>query len=193
MFGSVYNHYVRYKLMKDWANAEEVIVYDDHQGLTEEDLINHYKELARIFREEDKRAKDKNYKPRVIGRIEIKKIKVDIPIIRGTSQEDLKWGAGYFIGSAPLGHRGNAALAGHRSYTFGKHFNRLNEMAKGDEITIKTKEDIYRYRVYDKRIVDPYDFSVLAPQGEEKILTLITCEPIYIATHRLIIHAKLME
>ncbi|WP_373370314.1 sortase domain-containing protein [Irregularibacter muris] len=43
-------------------------------------------------------------------------------------------------------------------------------MNKGDEIIIRTKEEDYKYKVYEKKIVDPYDFSVLASQGEEKSL-----------------------
>lgn len=85
---------------------------------------------------------------------------------------------------------GNCAIAGHRNYSFGLCFNRLNEVAVGDEITITTKEKDYIYTVTETKVVEPEEISVL-DQTKDTRLTLITCTPIYIASHRLIIIAKL--
>ncbi|MGV8168384.1 MAG: class D sortase [Alkaliphilus sp.] len=185
--GNIYNEYQKNKLIRDWENREPIS--QDLEG----DRLSNFLSLEEVFTEEaENEKKQKGYQPKVIGTIEIDKINVNIPIIEGTTQEDLKWGAGYFLGTAQLGQQGNAALAGHRSYTFGEIFNRLDEVIKGDIIKINTKDGSYEYQVYEIKVVEPTDFSVLEPRGDEKTLTLITCEPIFVATHRLIIHARLI-
>ena len=84
-------------------------------------------------------------------------------------------------------------LTAHRSYTYGRFFNRLDEVKIGDEIVITTAGETYRYTVYNKVIVEPDDTSVTRGSKEEKILTLITCHPIHNATHRLVVQTKMSE
>lgn len=129
----------------------------------------------------------------VLGVIEIEKIKIKYPILEGVRAADLKVGIGHIPGTAGLGENGNCVLAGHRNYTFGRFFNRLDELKEGDIITITTKKAQYKYKVYEKLVVTPDDVSVLKGSRDETKLTLITCTPIYIATHRLIINASLTE
>lgn len=127
----------------------------------------------------------------VLGKIKIEKIDVDSVIVEGVAKENLSVGIGHIKGTSKIGEVGNCALAGHRSYTFGRFFNRLNELEIGDEISLITKEGSFIYKVYKKHIVEPDDVSVLKKSRTDRVLTLITCEPIFVATHRLIIHAKL--
>lgn len=186
--GNLYNRYQRNKLINEWANNDSI------SQDVESDRIQSYEDLSNVFSEEaEKEPKFENYRPNMIGTIEINKIGVDIPILSGTTKEDLKWGAGHLKGTAPLGQVGNTALAGHRSYTFGKIFNRLNEVEIGDNIIVNTKDYSYKYQIYNIKVVEPTDFSILEPVDDKRILTLITCEPIYIATHRLIIHAEFIQ
>jgi sortase A len=131
--------------------------------------------------------------PDVIGVIEINKINVRLPILMGADDKALDKGAGFLEGTSYPGEIGNSAIAAHRSRTYGRMFNRLGEVKEGDEITIKTTEGTYHYVAFKKVIVQPNDLSVLKQNGDNKILTLITCEPIETATHRLIIQAKLKE
>lgn len=130
-------------------------------------------------------------KQNVLGVIVIDKIKIKYPIVEGVQKENLRTAIGHIPGTAPLGQPGNCALAGHRNYTFGRYFNRLDELDSGDEITIKTKQKDYVYKVYEKLVVVPNDVSVIKGGEDDRILTLITCTPLYIGTHRLIIHARL--
>lgn len=129
--------------------------------------------------------------PEVLGIIEIAKIKAKMPVIKGTSEKVLDMGAGYLEGTAYPGQVGNSAIAAHRSRTYGRMFNRLGEVEEGDKITIKTDKGTYQYEVFDTFLVKPNDLSVLQKQGENKILTLITCHPIDNPTHRLIVQAIL--
>ena len=126
---------------------------------------------------------------RAIGRIEIPKIQAKIPILEGASKANLKVGAGHITGTSDLGSVGNTALAAHRSHTYGKMFNRLDEVEVGDTIFIETSEGNFEYVVYKILVVTPDDISVLYPSKEDRVLTLITCTPLYTATHRLVVHA----
>ena len=88
-----------------------------------------------------------------------------------------------------IGEIGNCVIAGHRNYSFGKYFNRLNEVEIGDNIYVDTKDATYKYEVYDIIVVEPDDLSVL-DNTDEEIITLYTCTPVVIGTHRLVVKAK---
>ena len=114
-----------------------------------------------------------------------------MPIVEGTTEANLSVGIGHIPGTAGLGKPGNSALAGHRNYTFGRFFSRLDELKKGDKVILVTKTDTYTYIVYDKLVVLPTNVSVLNYKEKDNIITLITCTPMNKSTHRLIVHARL--
>ncbi|MDP4177707.1 MAG: class D sortase [Bacillota bacterium] len=126
----------------------------------------------------------------VVGVMEIPKINLKAAIGEGVDMETLKCALGHFPGTAEPGEKGNFCVAGHRSYTYSEYFNRLNEVANGDEITVEAKKGTYKYKVYDIKVVLPSEVSVLNT-SEDATLTLVTCTPPRIATHRLIVKAKL--
>lgn len=126
-----------------------------------------------------------------IGVIEIPKIKVKLPILVGTDDKVLDLGAGYLEGTAFPGEEGNSAIAAHRSRTYGKMFNRLGELAVGDDISIATDKGTFQFTVVKTFIVKPNDLKVLKEQGNRKMLTLITCDPVINPTHRLIVQAEM--
>lgn len=128
--------------------------------------------------------------PTIIGIMSIPKIELKTPIAEGADLDILKYAVGRMKSTGKLCEIGNAAVAGHRSHSFGVYFNRLDELAIGDVITVETKDKSLDYIVYDKLLVKPDEVSVLKGSSKEKILTLITCDPVYNPTHRLIIHAK---
>lgn len=126
----------------------------------------------------------------VIGIITIPKINLEAAICEGIEIENLKYAVGHFPGTPLPEQKGNFCIAGHRSYTYGEFFNRLDELEIGDEIIVKTKTNEYKYKVYEKKVVEPSEISVL-DNTKSSIITLVTCTPIRIATHRLIIKGKL--
>lgn len=128
-----------------------------------------------------------------LGILAIRKIELKLPLLKGASLANLKIGAGLMEETAGPGEPGNMVLTAHRSYTYGRFFNRLDEVEAGDEIIVATLEDVYRYVVYDKLIVEPNDTSVTGGDPDEKILTLVTCHPVHNATHRLIVQARLID
>lgn len=126
-----------------------------------------------------------------MGIIKIGKINLKLPIYDGTSERYLKVGSGRIKGTSNIGEIGNIALAGHRSRTFGRFFNRLNELEIGDEIIIEEGNKTYVYTVYKTHIVEPTDITVLYRNNKDRVLTLVTCDPVEVSTHRLIVHAVL--
>lgn len=131
--------------------------------------------------------------PKPIGVIKISKINVKLPILSGATAANMKIGAGWMKQTTPIGQNGNTAIAAHRSYTKGRMFNRLNEMAVGDTFQIISEGKEYNYKVYNIVVVEPTDTSVLKGNTGESIVTLITCTPIKVATHRLIVQGKLVK
>lgn len=131
---------------------------------------------------------------RAIGRIEIPKIKVDMPIAEGTSKYNLRIAIGHYTPSAPLGQEGRSVLLGHRMYAYGRHFNRLGEMAIGDTIIVEDKQYRYTYTVDKIDRILPHDLlkEVYAPVEGSRIM-LVTCDPIRVASHRLLVRGELTK
>jgi sortase A len=127
---------------------------------------------------------------KVMGTITIPKIDLKMAILDGITESNLNRGAAWMSESGVIGQNGNAVIAGHRGYTRGRLFNRLDEIVINDTFTIKTKEGSYNYVVYDVQIVLPTETSVLSQPRNKEIVTLITCTPLFKSTHRIIIKAK---
>jgi sortase A len=167
------------------------------------DLKSRYAEVTQLLAEEsalDAQAQpQETEKPepeievggKVIALIEIGKIDLKLPVLEGATKANMKHAAAHMKETTPIGEIGNAAIAAHRARTTGRLFNRLNEVVIGDTITVKTSDQTYNYEVYDISVVLPSDVSVLDGNNKDKILTLITCDPLVDPTHRLIVQAKL--
>jgi sortase A len=108
------------------------------------------------------------------GRIEIRRIGVDVVIVEGIDAKTLRRGAGHIPGSALPGDPGNVAIAGHRD-TF---FRALRDIRQDDEVTLTTLTGKYLYRVDWTRVVGDGDSQLLS-DSDESILTLVTCYPFY--------------
>ncbi|MCX7921123.1 MAG: class D sortase [Clostridia bacterium] len=210
--GALYTRYKQKSLLDRWEDvandyAELQSIFED-KSKVKESLKQNNREKAPNSVENssvtgflkdneirDSKAVDnkKSDLQKVLGILLIDKIGVKLPVVEGVKKEDLKIAAGHIPGTSELGGVGNAVVAAHRNYTFGSFFNRLDELQIGDKIEVSTKKGTYKYIVYKKLIVEPTDTSVLNRNNKDKVLTLITCHPMYIASHRLIIHARVME
>lgn len=125
-----------------------------------------------------------------IGILSIPKINLKVAINDGVDLHTLKYAVGHFKNTAMPGKVGNFCVAGHRSYTYGEYFNRLNEIKTGDEMTVKTVNGDFKYKVYDIKVVLPGNTEVLNPTSFSS-MTLVTCTPLRVGTHRLIVKCKL--
>ncbi|MBR6308216.1 MAG: class D sortase [Lachnospiraceae bacterium] len=126
----------------------------------------------------------------ILYMLRIPSIDSENPVREGVSAGVLADSLGHEPGTAYIGECGNCVIAGHRNYSFGSFFNRLNEVEIGDTIYVDTATDSFAYIVKEIKVVEPEDLSVLE-QTETETLTLYTCTPLYIATHRLVIVAQL--
>lgn len=126
-----------------------------------------------------------------IGILTIPRIDAKLPVTAGVTEEQLKVSEGWVTQSAPIGGEGNAVIAGHRSYSYGRHFNRLGELETGDEIRYTTADgEEMAFLVHEILTVEPGDPATFAapPEGVSQ-LTLYTCTPVRTATHRLLVRA----
>lgn len=125
--------------------------------------------------------------------LKIDKIELYMPVLDGATDENLDISLSKMNHTAEPGEVGNFAVAGHRSYTYGRHFNRLDELQKGDILTVEAKNKNYKYEVEETLVVEPEELWVLEGNNKDKEITLVTCTPIKVASHRLIIKGKLVE
>ena len=123
----------------------------------------------------------------VIGILEIKSIGLKAPIVLG--EENLDYVVAKYRSSANFGQAGNVILAGHNNMK-GSIFKNLYKVKIGDIIEIKTDNNIYKYKLTERVIVNPSDSSLLTKNISEKEITLITC--INRAKERLILKGKII-
>ncbi|HZR99004.1 MAG TPA: sortase, partial [Chloroflexota bacterium] len=104
--------------------------------------------------------------------------------------ETVPFAVGHHQGTANPGEPGNMVLSGHiSSPNEGAIFKRLPQVKAGDAVVVMTAQEPYLYRVRDTQVVTPAAVEVLQPTAEA-ILTLLTCVPDGIYSHRLVVRAE---
>jgi sortase A len=125
-----------------------------------------------------------------IGIMTIDKIGLRLPIIEGVDEAELRIAPGRVPQTAVIGDVGNAVIAGHRNYTYGDMFNRLDELTLGDIIGYQARNgEIMRFEVFEIVVIEPNDQIAFIQPTEQSIITLYTCTPVRTATHRLLVRA----
>ena len=129
--------------------------------------------------------------------LRIPKLDITRLVVQGTTPAALRAGVGHYVNTPLPGEVGNVGIAGHRT-TFGRPFNRLDEMKPGDIVTLETPFAIYTYKAVppfgghsNPWVVTPNDFSVVS-QGTGHLLTLTTCNPKGSARQRLVMRFSLV-
>lgn len=125
----------------------------------------------------------------IMGTIEIPKISVNLPIYHGTTEEVLSIGIGHLEGSSlPVGGKNtHSILTGHRGLPNSKLFTRLDELEKGDLFYIQVGNKTLAYRVNDIKVIKPEDAEELSIKADKDEVSLITCTPYGINSHRLVV------
>lgn len=125
----------------------------------------------------------------VMGYIEIPKIDVSLPIYHGTSEEALEKGAGHLdVTALPIGGEGNhSVISAHRGLPSAELFTRLDEMEKGDEFYIHVLDKTLAYEVDQIEVILPEELALLQPEDGKDLVTLLTCTPYAVNTHRLLV------
>lgn len=128
----------------------------------------------------------------LMGYIEIPKIDVYLPIYHGTTKNVLNKGIGHLYGtSLPVGGSStHAVLAGHTGISGKVLFDGLTKLEEGDPFAIHVLGETLTYQVDQITVVEPKDTSQLQVESGEDYVTLMTCTPYAVNTHRLLVRGK---
>lgn len=127
----------------------------------------------------------------VMGYLTIPNINVHLPICHGTSRDTLEKAVGHLQGSSlPIGGSNvHAVVSAHRGLPSATLFTDLDKVAEGDIFTINILDQVYTYEVEKIYIVQPEESQYLNIQKGSDLVTLTTCTPYGINTHRLLVRA----
>lgn len=208
-----------YPWISNWVNQRaadsDVIAYDDNVKSKSEEEIDEMIEKAREYNKELAKTKVVLTDPFVeteeqkkeglvynslldfggngmMAYLEIPCIAVNLPVFHGTSAEVLETGIGHLEGSSlPVGgETTHAVLTGHTGLNRAKLFTDLTELKEGDLFFIHVGGENLAYEVSEINIVVPEDVSKLSIREGEDLVTLITCTPYGVNTHRLLVTGK---
>lgn len=143
--------------------------------------------IAALARSERRQAKD----GQAIGRIEIPRIGANFVVVEGTSTSALTKGPGHYPDTPFPGLPGTVAVAGHRT-TYLAPFRHVDQLHAGDRITLTMPYARFTYVVQKTQIVLPTALWVTRPVGYDR-LVLSACHPLYSASHRIIVFARLAQ
>ena len=167
------------EIEEKWRQANEYneMLFQAKGGIVEETEEKKYEELLNIHGTD------------IMGSLEIPKIQVELPIYHGTEDEVLSNGIGHLEGtSLPIGGENtHSVLTGHRGLPSSKLLVRLDEMKIGDLFFIHTYKEVMAYKVEEIMVVKPEDTAWMEIKGEKDLVSLVTCTPFGINSHRLIV------
>lgn len=170
------------ELRKAWAYNENLseVVFPDPFGKTETFTgAGEYEEIL-------------NVEKGMMGVLEIPCIDVELPIYHGVAEEVLQKGVGHMSQTAfPVGGAGNhTVLSTHRGLPEARLFTDLDELEPGDTFYIRVLGDSLAYEVDQVRVVNPGDVALLEPEEGKDYVTLLTCTPYGINSHRLLVRGS---
>lgn len=127
-----------------------------------------------------------------MGRLRYEKLDIDLPIYHGTTDEVLNKGVGHLEGtSLPVGGVGTrSVLTAHRGLPRATLFNELNQAAVGDTFTLSVMGEVLTYQVVASEVIEPHETQAILPEPERDLVTLVTCTPLGINTHRILVTAE---
>ena len=210
---------INYPFLSEWVNsfhqAEVLSTYDEAIATKSEEELNGYIADAMQYNEgllesnvtlndafSSGGSTDETYlsllslsPDGVMGTIEIPSIHVTLPIYHGTTSIVLEEGAGHLEGSSlPVGGTGShAVLSAHSGLPEKRLFSDIDQLAVGDHFKLLVYGLKLEYEVDDIRVVEPWDTSYLSIQPDKDMVTLVTCTPYGINSHRLFVSGHRTE
>lgn len=208
----VLNYPVLSTLHNQLSQGRVMAVYDDELEKMTEEEIQRARQEAEVYNEQiaqsgpvlqDAFSTDSQEDPTylgilnlnedgVMGSLEIPKIHVYLPIYHGTSAESLRRGVGHLEGSSfPIGGEStHSILTGHRGLPQAELFTDLDQLEEGDVFYIHILEETLAYEIYEIETVEPENVESLTIQEGRDLVTLVTCTPYGINSHRMLVHAQ---
>lgn len=196
-----YNQKVQSKAIVDYESILNNISKEDYTSYFEK-ANNYNKKLLAMKRPllTYKNIKDYNQILNLngngmIGYLTIDKIKVELPIYHGTSNEVLSKAVGHLEGtSLPVGGSGtHSVLSAHRGLPSFKLFTDLDKLELGDTFVINVLDQTLTYQIDKITIVKPNQVNDLKIEKDKDYVTLLTCTPYGINTHRLLVRGVRIE
>jgi sortase A len=169
-YGGAQHYFTEDKQEKSFIKAQEIIGSPSHST----------------------NRKVKNFKPQegdVIGILSIPTLNAELPIIEGTNPVELEKGVGHYSSSSLPDQKDQILLSGHRDTVF----RNLGDVRKNEELILKLPYGNYTYKIFDFKIVDANDLTVIKSTYPDEILVLTTCYPFsYVgnAPERYVIYAQ---
>ena len=125
----------------------------------------------------------------IMGSVEIPKIDITLPIFHTTEEDVLEQAAGHLEGSSlPVGGEStHAVISAHRGLPSAALFTDLDKLEEGDHFLIHVLDDTLCYEVDQITVVEPEETDTLAVVEGEDLVTLLTCTPYGVNSHRLLV------
>ena len=125
----------------------------------------------------------------LMARLKIPSISLDLPVYHGTADDTLLKGLGHLEGtSLPVGGEGTrSVITGHRGLAEATMFTNLDKVKTGDSLIVEVFGEVLTYRVTSTKVVEPEETEALRTEAGKDLLTLVTCTPLGINTHRILL------
>lgn len=177
------NNFIDFEKEKESAINYNIALSKIKEPLLNYDRLNNYYDLLNIN------------KDGMMGYITIEKIKVELPIYHGTSNEVLNSSVGHIEGSSlPIGGlTTHSVLSAHRGLPSAKLFTNLDRLEIGDTFKITILDEVLTYQVDKIVIVKPNNRDNIKIEENKDYITLLTCTPYGINTHRLLVRGVRIE
>jgi sortase A len=188
----LYSRYQQHKLAGEleraWPDYRTGRLGTDFHGGDAARLAAVQEQVAEAARDFQKRLRDG--KP--LGRIVVRRMGIHVIFVQGTDwAHDLSKGPGHYEQTSVPGLGKTTAIAGHRT-TFGAPFRKIDRLRQGDAIVLALPYGTFRYRVLSHKVVKSNDWSIIRERGFDE-LVLSACHPLYSASHRWVVFARLAE
>ena len=125
----------------------------------------------------------------LMARIRIPSIDVDLPVYHGTSDDTLLKGAGHLEGtSLPVGGESTrTVITAHRGLASATMFTNLDKVKVGDTFTLEVFGEVLTYEIESTKVVEPHESEQVLMEEGRDLATLITCTPLGVNTHRILV------
>lgn len=153
-----------------------------------------YEKLNELLSKENTEKIDLLKKGEILGYIQIEKINVYLPIYEGTDDKTLNKGIGHLEKtSLPIkNYAYHSVFVGHTGISTKKFFDDLPSMKIGDEFIVTILNESFKYKIYEIKKVLPNQTKDLRVLENRKLVTLVTCTPKFVNSHRLLVMGEIV-
>lgn len=167
-----------YEMMRDLTpDLEEALIeeYEDYNIILSE--VESNEALEDSAENTQKKETMEVFNGRLLGVIDIPKLKLKVPLYQGATVENLRRGAGHISGtSLPTGEVGShSVLAGHNRFRNKKVFTNIHKLKIGDDFKVESLGKTLEYKIVDMIVIEPYETDYLMPEEGKDKVTLLTC------------------